>query len=99
MNFEDMIRSLLDGAGSSEEAQDLARKSARCAWARETSAKAQEAQRQMDEICTAAVEQLDEAEFEALVEAEQAKVDAFLGPLRAAADEDKWPKELYFGGI
>jgi hypothetical protein len=30
---------------------------------------------------------------------EQAEVDAIHAQIRAAIDEDRWPRELYFGGI
>ena len=30
---------------------------------------------------------------------ERAKVDAFRAPLKAAAEHDLWPRELYFGCI
>jgi hypothetical protein len=53
----------------------------------------------MDQRCEAAVDRLSEEAFERLFDEEQAKVKAFLLPLRAAAERDVWPRELYWGGI
>ena len=53
----------------------------------------------MDDRLGEAVDKLDEEAFERLCEAEFAKVDAIMAQLRAAIDEDKWPRELYLGGI
>ena len=75
------------------------RVAARTAWVENAMAALRRAQRQMDDRCDAAVGRLSEEEFERLCDAEQAKVDAFLAPLRAAADHDRWPKELYWGCI
>jgi hypothetical protein len=75
------------------------RREARAAWARQTSAAWLKATLEMDEFLTAAVERMGKAEFERLCDAEFARVDAMMDELRAAVDEDKWPRELYFGGI
>jgi hypothetical protein len=75
------------------------RVAARTVWVRETVAAMREAQRQMDDRCTEAVGRLSEEEFERLCDEEQAKVDAFRAPLKAAAEHDLWPRELYFGCI
>jgi hypothetical protein len=40
-----------------------------------------------------------EEAFERLCDAEMAKVDAMMAMLRAAVDEDRWPREYYVGGI
>jgi hypothetical protein len=94
MSKEDSIRKLLASAGRVAEC-----KAARMAWARETAAALRKAQREMDDRCEEAVDRLSEEAFERLCDEEQAKVDALLLPLRAAADHDKWPRELHFGGI
>jgi hypothetical protein len=58
-----------------------------------------EAQRARDERCGEAVDRLSEEEFERLCDEEQAKVDAIRAQLDAVIDEDRWPRDLYFGGI
>lgn len=73
------------------------RKAARAIWVSETTAALRDAQWRMDQICTEAVSRLPEEEFDRLFDAEQAKVDSFLGPLKTAADKDLWPKHLYWG--
>jgi ABC-type nitrate/sulfonate/bicarbonate transport system substrate-binding protein len=88
------LRKLL--ATAAEPAERIA---ARQAWVRETAAALREAQRAMDQRCEAAVDRLSEEAFERLFDEEQAKVKAFLLPLRAAAERDVWPRELYWGGI
>lgn len=72
---------------------------ARAAWARETSAAWLAAHRELDEFLTQAVSRLSEAEFERLCQAEFAKVDAMMAELRAALDENKWPRECYVAGL
>jgi hypothetical protein len=102
MSSQDAIRILL-GRGAKAlaelEPDEWKRVAARTAWVRETTAALREAQREMDERCTEAVERLDEDDFERLLEAEQAKVDAIMAQLRAAADKDLWPRELYWGDV
>ena len=75
------------------------RVAARTAWVENTMAALRKAQREMDDRCDAAVGRLSEEDFNRLCDAEQAKVSALLDQLRAAADHDRWPKELYWGGI
>jgi hypothetical protein len=75
------------------------RRAARAAWARQAGAAWLKAHHEMDEFLTAAVERMGKAEFERLCDAEFAKVDAMMAELRAAIDEDKWPKSLYFAGV
>ena len=94
MNRKKAVQALLAGAG--QVAQCRAK---RQAWVRETAAAWRQAQREMDDRCMDAVERLSEEEFDRLFEEEQAKVDAIREPLQAVVDEDKWPRELYFGGI
>ena len=72
---------------------------ARCTWVKATVAKLCEAQRQMDEVCRAAVERLGEEEFNRLFDEEEAKVAAIRAQLDAVIEHDEWPRELYFGGI
>ena len=81
------------------DAAEWRRKAARCAWVKGSMAALRQAQRQMDDICMAAVDRLSEEEFERLVEEEQAKVDAIRDPIDAVIERDEWPKHLYFGGI
>jgi hypothetical protein len=87
----DAVRNLLSAASES-----AGRREARAAWARQTAAALREAQREMDERLMEAVVHLSEEEFNRLFEEEQAKVDLFLNPLRAAAERDLWPREMYF---
>jgi hypothetical protein len=94
MNAQQIVRSLLTAA---REPAD--RKDARAAWVRETAAKWRDAMRQMDDRCMEAVERLDEEAFDRLCDAEEAKVEAIRAQLQAVIDKDRWPKELYFGGI
>ena len=72
---------------------------ARAAWARQAAAAWRNAHRELDERLGAAAGRLSEAEFERLCGAEFARVDAMMAELRRALDEDKWPRELHFGGI
>ena len=74
-------------------------RAARAAWVKRTSEAWRIAQEQMDERCMAAVEKLNEAEFDRLFAEEEAKVERFRGPLRQARKHDGWPRELYRGGI
>ena len=102
MSFRDTIRILLGRGAKGHEPLEPAewkRVAARTAWVRETMARLREAQRQMIERCTAAVEHLSEAEFNRLVEAEQAKVDAIRAEIDAVIEHDRWPPNLYFNGI
>jgi TorA maturation chaperone TorD len=94
MTAERTIRVLLADCGRQAE-----RREARAAWARKTAAAWHEMMQQMDDRCTKAVERLSEEEFDRLFEAEQAKVDAIYAQLRAVIDKDRWPKELYWGGV
>ena len=102
MSADNTIRILLGrgrkGLGPLDR-QEWQRVAARTAWVTETLAAWAKAQREMDDRCSEAVERLSEEEFEHLFDAEQAKVSALLDQLRAAADHDRWPKELYWGGI
>jgi hypothetical protein len=88
------VDALLASAGRVAECKE-----ARAAWVKETAAAWREAQRQMDDKCTDAVERLSEEEFERLCDEEEAKVDAFRKPLKDAAERDVWPRELYIAGI
>jgi hypothetical protein len=82
-----------------EDSPELARKTARVAWVRETTGALREAQREMDDCCTEACERLSEKAFDRLFEAEEAKVEAIYAQLRAVADHDRWPRHLYFSRI
>jgi cobalamin biosynthesis protein CobT len=77
-------------------AEEWRRVAARVAWTREMVARLRAAQRAMDDRCCEAVERLSEQDFERLCDAEQAKVDAIAALLKAAADRDEWPRELYW---
>ncbi|MFL6829476.1 MAG: hypothetical protein ACJ8D5_02505 [Sphingomicrobium sp.] len=94
MPISDTIHALLAAAR-----QPADRKAARAAWVKRTAAAWRAAHRELDDLLDEAVELLDEADFERLCEAEFARVDAMMAQLRAAADEDRWPRELYWGGI
>lgn len=102
MAFIDTIRILLGRGRDNREPLDpeeWKRVAARTAWTRETLAKLHAAQEEMDKRCMAAVEILDEEAFERLCDEEQAKVDAIRALVDDVIERDKWPRELYFGGI
>ena len=94
MSIKQNVESVLVAASELAEHRE-----ARGQWVRETAAKWREAQRQMDERCTEAVDRLSEEEFERLFDAEEAKVDVFRAALKLAAERDLWPKHLYFSRI
>jgi hypothetical protein len=94
MKRDKKIEALIATAGRVAECRDK-----RGAWVRETAAAARAAQREMDERCMDAVDKLSEEEFERLCEEEDAKVEAFRGPLKDAAERDVWPRPLYVSGI
>ena len=94
MSFERKIRALLAGAAAPAECKD-----ARAAWVRRTGAAWREAHRAMDDRLGAAVGRMSEADFERLCDAEMAKVDAMMASCGRRLDEDRWPRELYVGGI
>lgn len=100
VSFDDTIRILrMHPASGPLDPTEWKCVAARVAWVRQTSAALRDAQRQMDERCDAAVERLDEEEFERLCDLEQAKVDAIRAQLQAVIERDGWPRELYFSGI
>ena len=101
MKHKATIRALLASAAEPKIADPLAprRQLKRAAWVSRTSEALARAQRQMDARCDAAVGKVSEAAFNRLFDEEQAKVCAFLNPLRAAAHEDRWPRHLYWGRI
>jgi len=72
---------------------------ARAAWVRRTGAMWLELHHVLDEFLAEAVERMSEEEFERLCDAEFATVDAIMAQLRAAVDEDKWPREMHVGCI
>ena len=88
------IKALLDAAARPAECKE-----ARAAWVRRTGDAWLKAHRAIDDRLTEAVARLSKAEFERLCEAEFDRVDAMMRQLRAAVDEDRWPRELYVGGI
>jgi hypothetical protein len=94
MTRKNSIDSLLAGAGKLAECKER-----RAAWVRETAARLRAAQRAMDDNCMAAIDRMSDEAFERLFALEQAKVDLYLAPLRAAADRDLWPRHLYVGGV
>ena len=89
MNLNDAVQALLARADRLAECKEK-----RVAWVHETVAAWGEAQREMDDRCTQAAARLSEEEFDRLFDQEQAKGDAIRAPLQAAADEDRWPREL-----
>jgi len=94
MSERHKVQSLLAAARQTADRRD-----ARAAWARETAAAWRQAHREMDDRLTEAVGRVSEEEFERLCEAEMDKVDAMMAQLRAAVDEEKWPRELYWGCV
>lgn len=86
----DRIGRLIAGASAVAECRD-----ARVAWTRKTARALRKAQRAMDEKCGEAAGRLSEEAFERLFDEEQAKVDAFLTPMRRVADDDVWPREMH----
>jgi len=94
MNAKRTIKTLLATA-----AAPAACKAARIAWVKRTGDAWLAAHRALDDRLGEAVERLSEEAFERLCEAEFARVDAMMAQLRAAVDEDRWPRELYVGGI
>lgn len=94
MQHDEGVQALIARAGRLAEC-----KAKRADWARETAAACRIAQRAMDDRCGAAVTRMSEEAFRRLIDEEQAKVDALYRPLKAAAERDLWPRELYFGGL
>lgn len=94
MSGRQAIEALLAGASELAKARE-----ARASWVRKTTATWRKAQRRMDERCDAALDRLSEEEFERLCDEEEAKIDAFRAPLKAAAEHDRWPRHLYFNAI
>lgn len=101
MSAGETVRVLLaSGAGPEPEDEGgRARKAARRQWALERTAALRAAQRAMDDRCSKAVDRLDEAAFDRLFDAEQAKVDAIRAEMEAVAEKDRWPKHLHWGGV
>jgi hypothetical protein len=102
VDFDSSVTILLGrGAGEMEplEPGEWKRVKARVAWVKETMAALAEAQRHMDKRCLAAVERVPDEEFHRIFDEEQAKVSAILDQLHAVRDHDRWPAELYFGGV
>ena len=79
--------------------EDWRRVKVRLAWVRKTLAKWHAAIAHRDERCAALAGKLGEAEFEALVAAEEAKCDVHYDQIRAVIEHDKWPRHLHWGGI
>jgi hypothetical protein len=98
MSLENSIHALLAGLETSDR-EDWRRKAARVGWVKETAAAWREAQKRMDERCDAAVGRLSKEEFGRLCDEEEAKIDAFRASLKAAAERDVWPRELYWAGV
>ncbi|MFL6830297.1 MAG: hypothetical protein ACJ8D5_06720 [Sphingomicrobium sp.] len=94
MSIEKTVKTLLAGAAAPVQCAQ-----ARAEWVRRTGDAWLEAHRALDDRLGKAVEHLSEEEFERLCDAEFARVDAMMAQLRAAVDQDKWPRELYWGGI
>ena len=92
--MDDKVRALLASAGHVAECRDK-----RVAWVKATMAAWRGAERAMDKRCMEALDLLSEEEFERLVEEEEAKIELFRGPIKAAADRGLWPREMYFGRI
>ena len=102
MSAEDSIRILLGRATAGREPLDAAewkRAKARVAWVRGAIAALEQAQRQMDDRCSTAVDRVSEEEFNRIFDEEQAKVSALLDQFAAIRERDEWPPEIYFGGV
>jgi hypothetical protein len=101
MSAEDSIRMLLMFGDAPGQLGPRAwkRVAARTAWVREIMDAWREAQREMNDRCSEAVEHLDEEAFERLCDAEQAKVDAIRALINDVIEHDRWPPELYFGSL
>ena len=101
MNSEDTVRILLGRGAAGQEPLDAAewkRAKARVAWVRGAIAALEQAQRQMDERCRAAVNRVSEEEFNRISDEEQAKVCAILDQLNAVGEREEWPPEIVWGG-
>ena len=95
---KEILQNLL-ALGGQPELEDLdrpARVAARLQWSLNRTAALRRAHRAMNKRCAEAVDRLDEQAFERLFQAEQAKVDAIMAEIEAAANADKWPRELYW---
>jgi hypothetical protein len=102
MKSEDTIEILLRRGRKGQgplDPQDWKRVKARVAWMKGSVAALAEAQRHMDERCSAAVDRVPEAEFNRIFDEEQAKVEAILNQLNAVCDLVEWPPEIDFGGV
>ncbi|MEO5774345.1 MAG: hypothetical protein ABIQ32_09550 [Sphingomicrobium sp.] len=101
MTPQETIQALLNpqrqpGEAAAQYAEDLARKLARVTWIKEMEVKFRDTQRECDERCMEAVDRLSEDDFNALFEAEEAKVNAIRDALVAVAEHDKWPRHLHW---
>lgn len=103
MTPEDVIRNLLNGSAQPPGHDDRAaeRRALRLVWAEATLAQWLAAHKRVqaawDRIFDSLPEDLDEEELEAIPQPpEQAELDALHAQIRAAVDQDKWPRHLYW---
>lgn len=99
---QDTLRILLGRGAAGQEPLGPAewkRAKLRTAWVRGAIAALEEAQRQMDERCRAAVNRVSEEEFNRIFDEEQAKVSAILDQFAAVRERDEWPPEADWGGV
>ena len=93
------VRNMLADASKTAECRE-----ARVAWSKATAKAWYEAHKRMDaawdRIFEALPDDLTDEEIEAIPPPpEEAEVEALYARLRAAIDEDKWPRECYVGGM
>jgi TPP-dependent indolepyruvate ferredoxin oxidoreductase alpha subunit len=99
---QDSLRILLGRGAAGQEPLSPAEwkcAKARTAWVRGAIASLKEAQRQMDERCSAAVDRVSEEEFNRIFDREQAKVSAILAQFDAVRERQEWPPEIVWGGV
>jgi hypothetical protein len=103
MSFELTIRMLKSGARPVDPEEWL-RKDARAAWTKKTVSALRDAQERCDEAWFRLIRSLPEDATDEQVEAvrpppEQAEVDTLHALIDDVVKYDRWPRELYWGGI
>jgi hypothetical protein len=105
MTSKATIEALLAAATrvAGDQDQREARAAARVVWVHERIAALKAAQESVDEAWARNLEALPDDhddEREALPDPpEQAEVDAIIAEIEAVRDHDRWPRELYWGGV
>ena len=103
MSFEQTIRRLKVGAAPVD-ADEWMRKDTRAAWTKKTVARLREAQERCDAAWDRLMKALPEDATDDQADAvqpppEQAEVDALHALIDDVVQHDRWPRELYWGGI